>query len=123
MNPRILYHKVVMFRASSISKSEVSITVAMFTPLYSSMNQELFEKYVYNHSNRNAEIRWCCTPQLSSETEVSISLLCQVFSTHFTAVQIKNCLKSTSAIKVATMKNTDDFRYAFKGSHHMQPPN
>jgi len=62
-------------------------------------------------------------PQLSSETEVSISLLCQVFSTHYTAVRIKNCLKSTSAIKVATMKNTDDFRYTIKGSHHVQPPN
>jgi len=43
-----------------------------------------------------------------SETEVSIALLCQLFSTHYTAVRIKNCLKSTSAIKVATMKNTDD---------------
>jgi len=51
-------------------------------------------------------------PQLSSETEVSIALLCQLCSTHYTAVQIKNCLKSTSLIKVATMKNTDDFRYA-----------
>ena len=26
-----------------------------------------------------------------------------------TALRIKNCSKSTSAIKVATMKNTDDF--------------
>ena len=32
-------------------------------------------------------------------------------STCYTAVQIKNCLKSTSVIKVATMKNTDDFCY------------
>ena len=28
-------------------------------------------------------------------------------STHYTAVQIKNCLKSTTAIKVVTMKNMD----------------
>ena len=48
-------------------------------------------------------------PQLSSETEVSIYLL---YSTHYTAVQIKNCLKCTSVIKVATMKNTNDFHYA-----------
>ena len=39
-------------------------------------------------------------------------LLCQLCSTCYTAVQIKNCLKSTSGIKVAAMKNTDDFRYA-----------
>ena len=36
--------------------------------------------------------------------------------------RIKNCSKSTSAIKIATMKNTDNFRYA-KGSHHVLPPN
>jgi len=51
-------------------------------------------------------------PHLSSETELSIALLCQLFSTCYIAVQNKNCLKSTSVIMVATMKNTDDFRYA-----------
>ena len=59
MNPRILYHKVVMVaHASIISESEVSITV--------------------------------------------FGLLC---SPHYTAVQIKNCSKSTSVIKVAMMRN------------------
>ena len=38
-------------------------------------------------------------------------LYCQLCSTRYTAVQIKNCSKSTSAIKIATMKNTDNFRY------------
>ena len=33
------------------------------------------------------------------------------------AVWIKNCLKSTFAIRVATMKNTDDFRFEGKPSH------
>ena len=42
--------------------------------------------------------------QLSSETEVSIALLCQQCSTCYTAVRIKKCLKSTSVLKVATMK-------------------
>jgi len=79
----------------------------MFTPLHSSANQELFEKYICNQSSHYAEIRWCHVPQLSSETEVSIALLCQLCSTRYTAVQIK--MKSTSVIKVATMKNTDDF--------------
>jgi len=51
-------------------------------------------------------------PQLFSETEVSIALLCQLYLTRDTAVQIKNCLKGTSVIKVATMENTDDFHYA-----------
>jgi len=76
----------------------------MFTPLHSSTNQELFEKYACNLSSHYAEIRWYRAPQLLSETEVSITLLCQLFSTHCTAVQIKNCLKSTSAIKVETIK-------------------
>ena len=60
-----------------------------------------------------------CAPQLSSETEVSIALLCQLCSTCYTAVRIKKCLKSTSVLKVATMKNTDDFSLR-KGSHHVQ---
>ena len=40
------------------------------------------------------------------KSEVSITLRCQLCSTHYTALRIKNCLKSTFAIKVATMKNT-----------------
>ena len=34
----------------------------------------------------------------------------------YTAFQIKNCLKSNSAIKIATMKNTDNFHYEGKPS-------
>ena len=43
-------------------------------------------------------------------------LRCQLCSTSYTAVQIKNCLKSTSAIKIATMPNTYLFRYEGKPS-------
>ena len=43
-------------------------------------------------------------------------LRCQLCSAHYTALQIKNCLKITSAIKVVTMKNMDDFRYKGKPS-------
>jgi len=88
----------------------------MFTLLHSSTNQELFEKYVCNQSS-HYKIWWCRAPQLSSATEVSIALLCLLCSTHYTAVQIK---KSTSVIKVDTMKSTDDFSLC-KGSHHVQP--
>ena len=62
-------------------------------------------------------------PWLLSETGISISLLCQLYSTRYTAVRVKNCLKSTSVIKVDTMKNMDDFCYAGKGRHHVHPPN
>ena len=53
---------------------------------------------------------------LCAPVEESITLRCRLFSTCFTAVQIKNCLKTTSAIKVATIKNTNDFRYKGKPS-------
>jgi len=43
-------------------------------------------------------------PQLSSETEVSIALLCQLCLIFYTAVRIKKCLKSTSVVQVATKK-------------------
>ena len=52
------------------------------------------------------------------KSEVSIMLCCQLCSTHYTALRIKNCSKSTSAIKVTkSMKNTDDFHYEGKPSH------
>ena len=57
------------------------------------------------------------------KSEVSITLCCQLCSTCYTTVQIKSCSKSISAIKVVTMKNTDDFHYEGKGSHHVQLPN
>ena len=44
-------------------------------------------------------------------------LCCRPCSTRYTAVQIENCSKSTSAIKTATMNNTDDFCYEGKPSH------
>ena len=50
------------------------------------------------------------------KSEVSITLRCRLCSTHYTAIQIKNCLKNTSAIKIATMKNTDDFHFEGKSS-------
>jgi len=39
------------------------------------------------------------------------TLHCQLCSTSYAAVQINNCLKRTSAIKVAIMKITGDFNY------------
>ena len=50
------------------------------------------------------------------KSEVSITLHCQLCSTRYTAVRIKNCSKGTSVIKVATMKNTDDFCFEGKPS-------
>jgi len=43
-------------------------------------------------------------------------LRCQLFSTHYIAAQIYNCLKTISATKVVIMKITDDFRYMWKPS-------
>ena len=57
------------------------------------------------------------------KSEVSIMLSCQLCSTRYTAVRIKNCSKSTSAIKVATMKIR--MISVTNGSHHVLsiPPN
>jgi len=41
-----------------------------------------------------------------SESEVSIIVLCLLCSPRYTAVRTKNCSKTTSVIKAATMKNT-----------------
>ena len=50
------------------------------------------------------------------KSEVPIALHCQLCSTRYTALQIKNCLKSTSTIKLATMNNTNGFHYKGKPS-------
>ena len=50
------------------------------------------------------------------KSEVSITLRCRLCSTHYTTIQIKNCLKSAFAIKIATMKNMDDFHFEGKPS-------
>ena len=43
-------------------------------------------------------------------------LHCRLCFNRYAAVQIKNCLKSTSAIKIAIVTNTDNFRYKGKPS-------
>ena len=50
------------------------------------------------------------------KSEVSVTLRCRLCSTSYTAARIKNCLKRTSAIEIATMKNMDDFRFEGKPS-------
>ena len=86
----------------------------MFNPLHSISNLDLFGKHLYNP----------CIPKkclnfinYRLKSEVSITLHCWLCSTHYTAIQIKNCLKSTSAIKIATMKNTDNFHFQGKPSY------
>ena len=90
----------------------------MFNPLRSISNQELLEKHL-------------CNPRISKEmmphapsyinsyclkSEAFITLRCWLCSTRYTAVRLKNHLRSASAIKIATMTNTDDFRFEGKPS-------
>ena len=90
----------------------------MFNPLHGILNQELFEKHLYNlriPKERNCaarpnHINYCL------KSEVSVTLRCRLCSTCYTAVRIKSCLKSISAIKIAMMKNTDYFRFEGKPS-------
>ena len=56
--------------------------------------------------------KWCRVPSYINyhlKNEVSITLHCLLCSTRYTAVQIKNCSKSTSAIKIATRKKYGRF--------------
>ena len=50
------------------------------------------------------------------KSEVSIVLRCRLCSICYTAIRIKNCLKSAFAIKIATMKNMDYFQFEGKPS-------
>ena len=85
----------------------------MFNPLHSISNHELFEKHLYNPRIPKERNRAALPNHINYrlKSEVSVTLRCRLCSTRYTAVQIKNCLKSTSAIEIAMMKNTDDFRF------------
>ena len=87
----------------------------MLALLHSITNQKLFEKHPCNpcipHQRKEMGTSHYCL-----KNKVFITFHCQLCSTCYTAVRIKNCLKSTSAIKVVTMKNTDDFCYEGKPS-------
>jgi len=80
---------------------------AMFTLLHSSTNQELFEKYVYNQSRHYEKYDGAVYPSYHLKLKYPLPF-CQLCSTRYTAVRIKNCLKSTSVIKATAMKSTDD---------------
>ena len=89
----------------------------MFNPLHSILNQELFRKHLYNLCIPKEMVQHPNFINYHLESEVSITLCCRLCSTHYTAIRIKNCLKSTSAIKIATMQNTYDFHFEGKPSH------
>ena len=88
----------------------------MFNLLHSISNQELSRKHLYNLRIPKEMVPCPNFINYRLKNEVSITLHCQLCSTCYTAIQIKNCLKSTSAIKIATMKNTDDFYFEGKPS-------
>ena len=69
----------------------------------------------FPHTERNSA---ACPSYINYhlKSEVFITLRCWLCSTRYSAVRIKNCSKSTSANKIATMKNTDRFHYEGKPS-------
>ena len=122
MNPRIPHQKWCcctpqLYQLSSEKRSiHHTLLSAMFNPLHSIPDLELFEKHLHNPCILKEMVPHVQLYQLSSESEVSVMLCCWICSTRYTAVRIENCLKSTSAIKTATMKNMVDFHYKGKPS-------
>ena len=124
MNPRIphlKWHRMpqLLSEKRSIRYASLSAILNLLCSIFES--REKAPLHTETHSERNDAMRpsyinYCM------KNEVSIMLHCWLCSTHYTTLRTKNCLTSTSAIKIATMKNTDDFRYV-KGSHHVLSPN
>ena len=121
--PHLKWHHVPQLYQLLSEKLSIhcALLSAMFDLLHSISDQELFKKHLCNSyipKERNGAacpsyINYC----LKSEVSITLTkICCQLCSTCYTAVRIKNCLKSTSAIRIATMKNTGDFRYEGKPS-------
>ena len=62
MNPCILHHTVVRATIGVKYPLQFFVCCCMFTPLHSSMNQELFEKYVSNQSSHYENTMVLCAP-------------------------------------------------------------
>ena len=84
----------------------------MFNSLHSNTNQELFRKNLYNLRIPKEMVPHPKFINYRLKSEVSITLRCRLCSTRYTAIRIKNCLKS--AFVIATIKSTDDFRFEGK---------
>ena len=118
MNPRIPHLK--WCRAPNRLKSEVSITLhcELCSTRYTAIRIKNFSgrtSTIYAYQNKEMVPH----PNFINyrlKSEVSITLRCRLCSTRYIAIQIKNCLKSTFTIRIATMKNTDDFHFVGKPS-------
>ena len=108
-------------------KSEVSITLRcqLCSTRYTAFCSEstsTSRALKSTHTKRNSAAR----PNFSNyclKSEIPNMLRCRLCLTRYKAIRIKNCLNSTPEIKIATMKNMDDFRFDSKGSHHVLSPN
>ena len=102
------------------SESEVSITLCyqLCSTRYTAFRIKNCSKSTSAiHVYRKKEMVPCApVTNYHLKNKASITLRCRLCSTRYTAVQIKNYSKSISAIKVVTMKNTDDFHYEGKPS-------
>ena len=106
--PHLKWHHDIKYHL----KSEVSV-VSYVQTVTQHFKSQLFEKHLCNPRIPKERNGATCPSYINDclKSEVSIMLCCRLCSACYTAVRIKNCSKSTSAIKVATVKNMDDFRY------------
>ena len=75
--------------------------------LYASLTFLLIIDWLMNPKILHHKVVMVRHTQITFESEVSMTVLCQLYSPHCTAVQINSSLKGTSVIKMAVMKNTD----------------
>ena len=70
----------------------------MFTLLHSSTNQELLKKYACNQGNHYEKYDGAARHSYHLKLKYPFPV-CQLCLARYTAVRIKNCLKSTSVIR------------------------
>ena len=80
---------------------EVYNNFTCFAEVFSIVHYSSLFQYLFYHPSIHILHQWFCMP----ESEGSITVLCLLCSPRYTAVRIKNYLKSMSVIKVATVKN------------------
>jgi len=89
----------------------------MFKLLHSKTNQELYEKHLYNQSSHYENYKWCHLPQLIKVLHTSF--MSEKWNIHYASLLTifdllhsdtnQDLVKKYPVIKVATIKNTEDF--------------
>ena len=102
---------------------------AMLKLLHRRTTWPLYKKYLCNQGSHYQKYEWSCTSQLRVLRpwiiiwKVKYSLHFFVYNSQLVTHMNQDLVEKHLCNQDSYYENTDNFHYACRGSHHMQPPN